>query len=438
MVRARPAGSPWAHRRVRVREWVRERFWSIPLALILAGVLVGILVSRPDLLGLSADWPLGTLARTSTADAMLQVMASSMLTFVGVVFAITLVALQLASSQLSPRVIRIFVRSAVTKTAFGVFLATFAFAVTALAFDNVTDPEAASRTVSVAVGLLALSVAVFVVYVTAIMRLLQVAWVVSAVANEARTSIHREFPADRSYRSAPAPRMDDTPRTIRLPTTETRGFKGTLGTVLAINRPALVRLAEAHGCVIELLPRIGQYVTTGGAVFAVHGSSPPEDRQVLACLHLGRARTLEQDPTYGIRQLVDVGTQALSPAVNQMTTAVVVIDRLQDLLLRIGRQPPPSGMYTDGQGTVRLVEPTTPPSYFLNLAFREISQYGAGSWHVTRRLAAAYDDLRSEMADDWHEPIARMQESLDLLVRLHSPEAESLDLATEPDHLGLG
>ena len=111
LVRALPAGSRWTHQPVRMGEWVRDRFWSIPLALIVGGVLIAVVVSRPELLGLPEDWGFGNLARTSTADAMLQVMASSMLTFVGVVFAITLVGLQLASSQLSPRVIRTFVRS---------------------------------------------------------------------------------------------------------------------------------------------------------------------------------------------------------------------------------------------------------------------------------------------------------------------------------------
>ena len=438
LVRALPAGSRWAHQPVRLREWVRERFWSIPVALIVVGVLTAVVVSRPDLLGLPQDWGVGNVARTSTADAMLQVMASSMLTFVGVVFAITLVGLQLASSQLSPRVIRTFVRSAVTKTAFGVFLAAFAFSLTALAFDNVDDPAAASRTVVVAVAMLAVSVAVFIVYVTATMRLLEVAWVITAVANEARATIHRAFPPAASYVSVAAPVLVDDPRTVRLPSRDTRGFKGVLGTVLAIDRPRLVRLASAHGCVIELLPRVGEYVPTQGAVFAVHGGRQPDDRRILACLDLGRARSLYQDPTFGIRQLVDVGTQALSPAINQMTTAVQVIDRLHDLLLRIGRQPVPSGMYTDPHGTVRLVEPTASSSYILDLAFQEISQCGATSWHVTRRLAAAYADLESEGVEDWREPLARLQESLDRLVRTHAPDPWHLEVATRPDRLGLG
>src|SRR3954454_7507971 len=202
--RALPSGSPWAYRWVRLHEGVRERFWSIPAVLVLAGVLPAVVVCRPDLLGLPPNWDLGHVVRIRTADTMLQVMASSMLTFVGVVFAITLVGLQLASSQLSPRVIRTFVRSAITKIAFGVFLATFAFAVTGLAFDNVDDVAAASRTVGACVAMLGVAVAVvvFVIYVTATMRLLEVGWVITSVANEARVSIRRAYPGESSYVAA--------------------------------------------------------------------------------------------------------------------------------------------------------------------------------------------------------------------------------------------
>ena len=338
-VLALPVGAAWAFRVVRVNEWVRDRFWTIPVALVLAGVLTAVVVCRPDLLGLPTDWDLGHVVRIRTANTMLQVMASSMLTFVGVVFAITLVGLQLASSQLSPRVIRTFVRSGVTKTAFGVFLATFAFAVTGLAFDNVDDVAAASRTVGAAVAMLGVAIAVFIVYVTATMRLLEVGWVITAVANEARVAIRHTSPPASAYVPADAPTLTVGSHTIHLRSTDTRGFRGVLGTVLGIDRHRLVQLARTHGCVIELLPRIGEYVPTGGAVFAVHGGPPPGDREALACLSLGRARTLYQDPTFGIRQLVDVGTQALSPAINQPSTTVQVIDRLHDLLLRLGWVP---------------------------------------------------------------------------------------------------
>ena len=140
-VRALPAGSTRAHARVRLSEGIRDRFWSIPAVLVTSGVAPGPSSSpAPTWSGLPDGWGFGREVRTATAETLLQVMASSMLTFVGVVFTITLVGLQLASSQLSPRVIRTFVRSGVTKTAFGVFLANFAFALTALAFDNVDGP----------------------------------------------------------------------------------------------------------------------------------------------------------------------------------------------------------------------------------------------------------------------------------------------------------
>src|SRR3954452_13427967 len=234
-VRALVPGPRSAHRLVRWNEWVRERFWSIPALLVAAGVLTAVVVCRPDLLGLGTDRDLGRVVRIRTADTMLQVMASSMLAFVGVVFAITLVGLQLASSQLSPRVIRTFIRSGVTKTAFGIFLATFAFAVTGLAFDNVDDAAAASRTVAACVAMLTVAVVMFVIYVTATMRLLEVGWVITNVANEARVSLRRAYPGGSRDVSAERRSLRDKPYVVRLSATDTRGFRRVLGTVLGID-----------------------------------------------------------------------------------------------------------------------------------------------------------------------------------------------------------
>ena len=436
-MQALAAGSRWAHRRVRLSELVRDRFWVIPLVMVLGGVLLAVVVAHPGVVGLPADWGAGDSVRTSTADTMLEVMSSSMLTFVGVVFAISLVSLQLASSQLSPRVIRTFVRSGVTKIAFGFFLATFAFAVTGLALDEVLSPSAAARTVMVSMLMLGAAVGVFVVYVTATMRLLEVDWVITAVANEARIAIRRGYPPDAAYVEADPPVLVAQPHVVRLSSRDTRSFEAVLGTVLGIDRPRLVHLATTTDCVIELLPRVGEYVVTGGPVLAVHGVQAPPDADLISCLHLGRARTLYQDPTFGIRQLVDVATQALSPAINQPTTAVLVIDRLHDLLLRIARLPNPSGVHVDAAGTVRLVEPTYSWDYVLNLAFVEITALGISSPHVTRRLAAALEDLLAEVPEDAAQPVARLQVALEESVRVHAPDGHA-GLAGIPDRLGLG
>ena len=135
---------------VRAREWERDRFWVLPSLLVLAGVVLAVLTAEAERLGIPTSWPSGLRVDPSAAGDILGVVAASMLTFVGVVFTLTLVALQLASAQLSPRVIRTFVRSGVTKAAFGIFLATFAYALVALVLEGAGDSAPAqSRAVTI-------------------------------------------------------------------------------------------------------------------------------------------------------------------------------------------------------------------------------------------------------------------------------------------------
>ena len=299
---------------MRAREWMRDRFWVLPSLLVLAGVVLAVLTAEAERLGIPTSWPSGLRVDPSAAGDILGVVAASMLTFVGVVFTLTLVALQLASAQLSPRVIRTFVRSGVTKAAFGIFLATFAYAVVAQVLEGARDNEPAqSRAVTMALVLVAASLAVFVVYVTATMKLLQVSWVITAVANETRAAVAANYPAADGYLQTNPPRLSADPRVVRLVARDGRGYRGSLGVVLGIDRARLVTLARRRRCVLELVVRVGEYVPTGGAVFAVHGPIPPSDDELLACVHLGRARTLYQDPSFGLRQLVDVASRHSRP-----------------------------------------------------------------------------------------------------------------------------
>jgi uncharacterized membrane protein len=433
-VRALPAGRATEHRRMLAREWLRDRFWAVPSMLLGGGVLLAVLTVEADSLGLpaaEAGWlPVGD----GVADAILGVIATSMLTFVGVVFTITLVALQLASAQLSPRVLRTFVRSFVTKLAFGIFLATFAFAMTVLVLDEAAaDPAVDSRAVTAASLLVAVSLLVFVGYVTATMKLLQVSWVITAVANETRRAVAANFPPPAAYLPAAAPALSASPAVLRLPAKGRRA----LGVLRGIDRVRLVELGRRHDCVLELIPRVGAYLDPGTAVFAVHGGSTPAAVQAVACLDLGRARSLYQDPSFGVRQLVDVATQALSPALNQATTATQVIDRLEDVLLRILRRPPPTGCFADVDGVVRLQ--VHPPSWdeLLDLALVEIVVYGASSPQVARRLLAAYRSLADAAPEPLRRGIERRRATLVDLVDATTVEPVRA-VARQPDRLGLG
>ena len=201
-------------RLVLAQEWFRERFWVVPTALLVAGMAVGVAVSRADSIPGLVRVGGGLPVRAGSAEALLGIIAASMLTFVGVVFTITLVALQLASAQLSPRVIRTFVRSGITKLAFGLFLATFAYAIVVIVVEGASSSADVLRlAVTLGVLFVLVSLVVFVVYVTATMRLLQVSWVVTAVADETRRALRMNRPVAASYVSAASPQVDQRPTT---------------------------------------------------------------------------------------------------------------------------------------------------------------------------------------------------------------------------------
>ena len=422
---------------VLAQEWVRERFWVVPTVLLVAGVAVGLAVSRADSIPGLAKVGGGLPVRASSAEALLGIIASSMLTFVGVVFTITLVALQLASAQLSPRVIRTFVRSGVTRIAFGLFLATFGYAIVVIVVEGASSsPDVLRLAVTLGVLFVLASLVVFIVYVAATMRLLQVSWVVTAVADETRRALSKDRPVAASYLSVAAPQVDRDPRLVRLEG-ERDETSGQFGVILGIDRARLVQLGQQYECVLQLLPKVGEYLPIGVALVAVHGGNGPPDDAIRSCVHLGRSRTMYQDPLYGIRQLVDVASQALSPAVNQPTTAVIVIDRLEELMLRIGRRPQPTGLFVDTAGDVRLMHPEPTWAETVDLAFTEIAIYGASSPAVTRRLVAAYDRLRQSLPIDLRVDIARQLALLSPLASAALPPEHPM-APPRPDPRGLG
>jgi len=185
-VLAEPAVSSGGYRVRWAGEWMRERFWVIPAALLVLGTGLAVLTAEGGALWHSLG---GLPADASWASGFLESIAGATLTFLGVVFTLTLVSLQLASSQLSPRVIRTFVRSGITRVAFGTLLAAFAYSVTALVLSHGRSGPAASRAVDVAAVLVAVSLVVFLRYVASMMELLQVVDVISAVARETKAAV---------------------------------------------------------------------------------------------------------------------------------------------------------------------------------------------------------------------------------------------------------
>jgi uncharacterized membrane protein len=289
---------------------------------------------------------------------------------------------------------------------------------------------------------------VFLRYVASMMELLQVVDVIAAVARETRAAVAASWLPSPACRPAAAPARAERPELLRLPPGGRSRRGGAPGRVLGVDHARLAELARRHDCVIELTVRMGEFVPSGGAFAAVHyspvnqesaghGAGPPQPvtaAAVAAAINFGRGRTLYQDPAFGLRQLADIAAQALSPAVNQPTTAVLVIDSLEDVLLQIARCPRQSGCYTDRDGTVLLVKPLPGWEDCLDLAFTEITTYGASSPQVARRLLAAYATLEAAAAPARRAAAAARREELARLV----PAGGLTGQALRADPMGLG
>jgi uncharacterized membrane protein len=261
----------------RLRERVRDAFWIIPSGFLMGAILLTLVTREIDRsVGTNpgdGPWWVGTQA---DAAAVLETIATAMLTFLGVVFSITLVALQLASQQFSPRVTRTFVRSTTTKVALGIFIATFTCALLALSsVERGAAADAASPVVSVSVALILVgaSLVVFIAFVNNTTRLIRIAHIIGAVADETGRAIDDNYPTAGAYTSAPAPHSPaSSPAHLVHTTTVARWFKGGgHGLLLAVDVDRLVELARTHDCLLRVVPRIGEYLPAGSPVVEVHG-----------------------------------------------------------------------------------------------------------------------------------------------------------------------
>ena len=203
---------------MRLREHFYNTFWLLP-ALFLIGALLLAVITRavdetlPPMITRTAPW----VVSAGAASVVLATLATAMLTFLGVVFSIGLVALQLASQQFSPRVLRNYVRSTTIKVALGTFIATFIYPLFSLGYlDELTRAGRIVSTISVAVAMvLALaSIAVFIAYVTLTIRGMRIAYAISTVAIETRTALSHMFPADEHYVAAQPPALPQPARLV--------------------------------------------------------------------------------------------------------------------------------------------------------------------------------------------------------------------------------
>jgi len=215
--------------------------------------------------------------------------------------------------------------------------------------------------------------------------------------------------------------------------------RGTSAIVLAVNVEQLMRDAVKCGGIIEVAPQVGDFVGRNEPLFVLHGNAQSiEDHKLEACIIFGPERTLEQDPLFAFRILVDIAIKALSPAINDPTTAVLAIDQLHRLLRRAGRRDLRTDYLRDAAGSVRVILRTPNWEDFVHLGFTEIRFYGAENIQIARRVRAMIMNLANTLSAERHSALRQEFDLLDRMVEKFYVLPEDLALARKPDTQGLG
>ena len=374
-----------------LRERLRAGFWAVPSACVVLAVLLALALVALDR-RLQAELAFTFGAGPDGAREVLGAITTAMITFTGLVFSITIVVLQLTSSQFSPRVLRTFLRDRQTQYALGVFTATFVYAVMVLRTVDSGDDERFVPAVAttVAVAMLLLSVALFVAYIHHIATAMQASSIIAAIGAETRSSLGKRFPAGRDepvdHSGGDVPSAATAPQSL-LPARRS-------GVVTTYDEDRLVELARAADVVLRTQVRTGDFVPEGAPVLEVLGDPGALDVDaVLRCIAQRQDRSMQQDVAFGFRQLCDVAERALSPSMNDPTTAVQVLDQLHDLLRRLATRPLRTGVHADGEGRVRLVTPPDRLADYLALSLDGIDQYGRDARPVQERIDALLADV---------------------------------------------
>ena len=397
-----------AVKRFRIWDYLRSSLWFVPILCVLVGVGLSFAT-------IAIDRSVGTVVPRSlsgdpdAALVILSTVAMSMVTLTGLVLTITMVVVQLAMGQFTPRVIRTILRDRPSQLAIGVFVATFAHAMLVMrevAAPSRSDPDGfvPGLAIVVAFVLILISIMVLVSYVHHIGQSLRVASLIDSVGDDTRELLFKLYPdAGGEEDSSTNNPLDASSQIVPAPSP---------GVLYKIDERELVEAAEEADVTIVLVPRIGDFVPQGAPVFDVHGGTVVDGRRLLCAVALGRERTLHQDLAYGLQMLVDVAVRSLSKTMGDPTTAVQAVDRLHDCLRQLVQRRFPSGCHHGSGGHLRLVVPELTWQRYLDIALDELRQYAVSSVQATRRLVAMLEDLLAVAPAQRRPPIQRQLELL--------------------------
>lgn len=411
---------------------VTHALWFVPFVCVVLALILSVLLTRWDQ---QSPLQLTGSIDASSASAALAALGSGMLAFTGFVTSVVLLVVQFGTSEFSSRLIRWFQRDRTLKYALSSFIATFLFAIVSTAQLGGVHPSAAPwRTIIAALMLTLLSIAMFLVLIAATFDGLRIASVVQGIDRTARDVI------DHVYASGvpEAEAAELAAQSIRNRRCVQSLQNGPVGRVLVtIDRPALVRMAQENEAVVVLAHPIGDHIPARGVLVNVYGGRPLNERRLRRSMVFADERWIDNDPAFALRTLVDIAIKALSPAVNDPTTAVQTLDRIEDLLRYAAAKHLSVGAVGDDHGITRLVYPTPTWDDLVQLALDEIRSFGGGQYQIARRLRALLDGLLKDLEPDRRPALLTQLALLDDTVRATFSPAQ-LPHALTADRQGIG
>jgi len=411
-----------------LRRYTSHALWVIPFgAIILELILYRLLRALDAALG----WQILRFT-ASGGQTMLQTVTTMTLSFIVFTFGSLLVAIQVASGQLTPRVIATtLLRDNVVRYTVGLFVFSLLFAISV---HNRIEGTGDQLVLVVAGVLGLLSMAAFLYLIDYAARLLRPISILSRVGENGLTVIAAVYPQPRQGPSLPHTK----PQTPGMPSRIVH-HAGRSGVILSVNIEKLLAESQKTNVLVELIPVVGDFVGKDEPLFALYGNDSGIDENILlSSINFGVERTLEQDPTFAFRIILDIALKALSPAINDPTTAVLAIDQIHSLLRSAGKRNLRTDNITDESGKVRVIFRTPNWEDFVNLACTELRRYGADSIQVVRRLRAMIENLIRTLPEDRHAALQAQLALLDHTIKAIYSLPEELALARATDSQGLG
>ncbi len=393
----------------RFRQWwyeLRSSFWFLPALIVIAATVAALLLIEIDAHfgeGFASASPRLFGADAEGSLTILTTIASGMITVAGVVFSITLVALTLAASQYTSRVLRNFMRDRINQMVLGIFLGIFAYCMVVIHSIRTSEEEPFVPSLAVFGGIVLglVGITLLIYFIHHITTSIQATHILEAVRVETLRTIDHFFPDNIEQESDEdkAPQPDDEDKAWQVVPAEHTGY------LQQLDVKVLLAWAEDQGAVITVNRGVGDFVVEKTNLATIHLQRPLETEDLYlfdsACT-IGQLRTIEQDVDFGIRQMVDVAMKALSPGINDTTTAVMCVEHLTALLVALADRRI-SSSHCDGRNEPRIF--THGPSYgeIAGKAFDQIRQHAKGNVAVLHHLIMALDLL----AENTHLPPRR-------------------------------